>query len=1313
MASMRVVGFALAGMKNVGLIVMGLAVSVAGGAWAQDGSSIWRVQNAHWSAHSENSGLRITTREGASLAISLAEVRRGGKRLSTSKPHTLTRDAERWELEHGPFRELWTTRVDGAEQHFRFDRAPEGRGPLVLKLSARGARYATTGLEGLRFVGPSGATIRYGHGTWISASGQRTSIPAVWTGSGIELRVPEALLDPRAFPAVLDPLVGPEVTLDSPALNGAAGDQSSPASAFNGTVALVVWNDTRNAPYAARVSTAGALLDARGIRLPAGATNFSVASDGSGFLVVGLNASNAVVGARISGSGVLLDAAWVAISGGVATANSTPSVAFDGTRYLVAWSDTRGGRDAYARFVDTSGAPSGAEFLLVRGTSTELSTAQDKVSLAYGGGTYLAVWDDARNSGSTVFGALVSPAGVVASDVNFPLRASAAVAAGNPQAVFNTGTNEFLAVWENSFASSVEAQRVSLAGTLLGTRISVADMMAATVRKPDVTCNGTDFFVAWADSRSGDSDVYGGRITAAGARVGDVIIAAPGGGMPQSAPALISMGSQYLAVWQDARSGSFDIVGTRFDGLVARLDPSDLIVSQGTNLQRAPQAAWDGTNWLVVWSDWRSGQGDIRAARVSGAGTSLDVNGISIAATANVEDNPDVTFDGVSFLVVWEDRGPACPQGGCTAPVHIWGRRVGLSGAPLTTSFAITSGTSSQQHPRAAGFGGTSLVVWSDSRNQVLGGLDIVGTRVSAGTVLDAPALDLCAVAGDQTQPTVVANSSGFFAVWADQRTGGNAATKLIGTRVTTSGGVSDPAGLVISDVVLRQPSEPDLATDGTTYLAAWSSNSPGGQSVFVRGINASGGLLGSGDLKVANLNTDQRDVSLAYDGPWYFVVWRDFRVAPENSDLMAVRVQANAVLPSDGTGIAIAASVDPEFAPSVAAGTSGRLLIAYGRRDGDPLYDTERVRARRVARAVQGASCADPLECASGFCVDGVCCDTACGGTTNADCQACAASSGASADGVCTTRGSTATCRASTGVCDPAELCDGASVTCPANVFVPSSTECRASTGVCDPAERCTGSSGPCPGNVISPSGTTCRPAAGDCDQEERCDGASSLCPADQVRGALALCRASQGACDAPERCSGTSTQCPLDLFQDAGVGCRNAITLCDVAEVCTGTDPQCPADGFAPPSRACRPAATDCDVEELCTGSSAACPADGLLPNGTACVDGVCWSGSCLDPDAGLPDAGPPDAGSTEDAGIDAGARDAGPSDAGIRDAGTPDAGIPDAGRAPSDAGQGESLPPDGCGCQSRSGGPWMLMWLFAAWALMRARALQGPTR
>ena len=67
-------------------------------------------------------------------------------------------------------------------------------------------------------------------------------------------------------------------------------------------------------------------------------------------------------------------------------------------------------------------------------------------------------------------------------------------------------------------------------------------------------------------------------------------------------------------------------------------------------------AAYDGTNFLVVWKDYRrGGRFDVYAARVDPTGKVLDPHGIAVATTAGSKDRPHVIFDGAHYLVVWED----------------------------------------------------------------------------------------------------------------------------------------------------------------------------------------------------------------------------------------------------------------------------------------------------------------------------------------------------------------------------------------------------------------------------------------------------------------------------------------------------------------------------------------------------------------------------------------------------------------------------------------------------------------------------------
>jgi hypothetical protein len=192
------------------------------------------------------------------------------------------------------------------------------------------------------------------------------------------------------------------------------------------------------------------------------------------------------------------------------------------------------------------------------------------------------------------------------------------------------------------------------------------------------------------------------------------------------------------------------------------------------------------------------------------------------------------------------------------------------------------------------------------------------------------------------------------------------------------------------------------------------------------------------------------------------------------------------------------------------------------------------------------------------GFCrIGGTCYANGDADAANA-CQFCNAPVTASAATAWTLRTAGALCRASTGVCDVAESCTGASPACPADVLLPSSTVCRASLGGCDPVETCTGSSPACPGNVLAPSSTVCRASAGACDAAERCTGASNRCPTDVFLPATAVCRASTSiaACDPAETCSGVGAACPTDT-----------VTRAPAVEVCDRVDNDCDGmtdDGF-----------------------------------------------------------------------------------------------------------------------------------------------------
>ncbi len=88
-------------------------------------------------------------------------------------------------------------------------------------------------------------------------------------------------------------------------------------------------------------------------------------------------------------------------------------------------------------------------------------------------------------------------------------------------------------------------------------------------------------------------------------------------------------------------------------------------------------------------------------------------------------------------------------------------------------------------------------------------------------------------------------------------------------------------------------------------------------------------------------------------------------------------------------------------------------------------------------------------------------------------------------------------------------------------NVCVPGTArDCTGQclTGACDSQTGC----------VPKTAGTVCRAATGVCDVAEVCDGRNATCPADGVAPTTLVCRPAVDACDLDDTCTGTATACP-----------------------------------------------------------------------------------------------------------------------------------------------------------------------------------------
>ncbi|MDC3954844.1 kelch repeat-containing protein [Polyangium jinanense] len=289
------------------------------------------------------------------------------------------------------------------------------------------------------------------------------------------------------------------------------------------------------------------------------------------------------------------------------------------------------------------------------------------------------------------------------------------------------------------------------------------------------------------------------------------------------------------------------------------------------------------------------------------------------------------------------------------------------------------------------------------------------------------------------------------------------------------------------------------------------------------------------------------------------------------------------------------------------------------------------------------GASCAAALDCQSGYCVDGVCCDTACNAGT---CDACSIAAGAATNG---------TCALFTGplcndgnACSQKDVCqNGVCVGIDPVVCVPPSDVCHVQgtcnpqTGICSnpiasdgtpcsDQNACTTGEACQAGTCMGGSPVVCAPSddcheAGVCDPVAGCsnpakpDGAScndddacsqtDVCLSGTCVGKNPVVCPPSDACHEVNVCNPVTGQCSAKVMPE-GVSCDdgNACTQMDTCQAgaCHGSTPiTC-----APPD--------DCHEPGACNPASGACsyPAK---PDGVSCPGGACQGGECKPDGAG----------------------------------------------------------------------------------------------
>ena len=483
------------------------------------------------------------------------------------------------------------------------------------------------------------------------------------------------------------------------------------------------------------------------------------------------------------------------------------------------------------------------------------------------------------------------------------------------------GDSAWLVAWHDNRRRSkndIFAARLNSSGRVLDSTNIVISGRTTEESYPAVGFDGTNWLVVWSDLRSGIADIYGARVAQDGRVLDTAGFLISGALYTQTLPAVDFNGTNYLAVWTDYRTSTYKTYCARVTPTAQVLDPAGILLSGGGCLY--PAVASNGSDWLATWHDEPAAL--IMAGRVGPDGAVRDPGGFVVGSGDNDRFFPDAACDGANYFVVWQDRR----QGTSVDYWSVYGARIASDGTVLDpTGEPITNNDSKYEGIPQVWFNDTAyFVTWKDD-----GYGNLTGSRVTRDfTVLDPTGISL------GRMPQWFADIDGDGTNWLVMSTGNRESGGMGGgedacaTRVTPAGAVLDPYPNIQLALSAHWQHRPAAAFDGERWLAVWMEQKALGEN-DIRGtlLDAQGLPIGDAFTICGAAGYASLPTVCAGDSGW-LVAWQDYR-AGQLDKLYAARVTRSGTV-LDPNGFGVATNSDVNRYPAIAFDGTNWMVVFW-----------------------------------------------------------------------------------------------------------------------------------------------------------------------------------------------------------------------------------------------------------------------------------------------------------------------------------------------------------------------------------------------
>ena len=406
----------------------------------------------------------------------------------------------------------------------------------------------------------------------------------------------------------------------------------------------------------------------------------------------------------------------------------------------------------------------------------------------------------------------------------------------------------------------------------------------------------------------------------------------------QELPSIVADGQGgVIVVWHDFRAGNRDLYAQRIsvDGKI-QWDKNGVPVCVMDLDQSQPAAVGDGEGGAIIaWTDSRAGNQDVYAQRINADGKLLwDVRGVGVCVDAPLQEDVVAISDGASGVIItWEDLR--------NGNQDIYAQRIDKNGQPVWANngepVCLAAGDQFDPLLTTDGAGG-AIVVWWDTGVPEWK-VNAQRLDVQGKPLWGAGGVRVCDVKGVQGNPFVLSDgANGAIVVWVDYRDDEMMFVEgdIYAQRLNAHGQqLWSKGGLPICKLPSNQQQPAGIGDGAGGVIVTWRDERDVYADIYAQRLDKDGKSLWRKDgTPICVAEGRQSEPQLTADGASGAVIfWNDFRADygdQSADDIFAQRINSSGKILWQKDGIAVCTASGQQLYPHAAPDGKGGAFIVW-----------------------------------------------------------------------------------------------------------------------------------------------------------------------------------------------------------------------------------------------------------------------------------------------------------------------------------------------------------------------------------------------